>query len=235
MASTFANISLYIPHVFANITKNKIVETFEKLRIGSINRIDFLNKKSKKSNYNAVYIHFSEWYDNIASRNFQQRVLDPNMEARVVYDEPWFWIVLENKRHKAGDRKRSVNLDALNNSQIASEGVAKPMMTNQDFTKLLEKTYTETQEDFFFEADSRREYSNERCFAQEDAAFITMDDLLEENKNLLEENKNLKLLLGEQIAMSGKLDYKVDILNDEIIALKNHIALLKEGGVYHNL
>ena len=234
MASTFANISLYIPHVFANITKNKIVETFEKLRIGSINRIDFLNKKSKKSNYNAVYIHFSEWYDNSAARNFQERVLDPNMEARIVYDEPWFWIVLENKRHKASDRKRSVNLDALNNSQIASEGVAIPM-TNQDFTKLLEKTYTETQEDFFFEADSRREYSNERCFAQEDAAFITMDDLLEENKNLLEENKNLKLLLGEQIAMSGKLDYKIDILNDEIIALKNHIALLMEGGVYHNL
>ena len=227
MASTFANISLYIPHVFANITKNKIVETFEKLRIGSINRIDFLNKKSKKSNYNAVYIHFSEWYDNSAARNFQERVLDPNMEARIVYDEPWFWIVLENKRHKASDRKRSVNLDALNNSQIASEGVAIPM-TNQDFTKLLEKTYTETQEDFFFEADSRREYSNERCFAQEDAAFITMDDLLEENKNL-------KLLLGEQIAMSGKLDYKIDILNDEIIALKNHIALLMEGGVYHNL
>ena len=53
--------------------------------------------------------------------------------------------------------------------------------------------------------------------------------------SLLEENKNLKLLLGEQIAMSGKLDYKIDILNDEIIALKNHIALLMEGGVYHNL
>ena len=228
MASTFANISLYIPHVFANISKNKIVETFEKLRIGSINRIDFVNKKGKNENFNSVYIHFSQWYDNIASRNFQQRVLDPNMEARVVYHEPWFWIVLENKRHKAGDRKRSVNLDALNNSQIASEGVAKPMMTNQDFTKLLEKTYTETQEDFFFEADSRREYSKERCFAQEDAAFITMDDLLEENKNL-------KLLLGEQIVMSGKLDYKIDILNDEIIALKNHIALLKEDGVYHNL
>ena len=230
-ATDFANISLYIPHVFANITKNKIVETFEKLRIGSISRIDFINKKGKNENFNSVYIHFTQWYDNVASRNFQQRVLDPNMEARVVYDEPWFWIVLENKRHKAGDRKRSVNLDALNNSQIASEGVVKPMMTNQDFTKLLEKTYTETQE----ESEYKREYSEERCFAQEDAAFITMDDLLEENKKLLEENKNLKLLLGEQIVMSGKLDYKIDILNDEIIALKNHIALLKEDGVYHNL
>ena len=224
-ATGFANISLYIPHVFANITKNKIVETFEKLRIGSINRIDFVNKKSKNGNYNSVYIHFSQWYDNVASRNFQERVLDPNMEARIVYDEPWFWIVLENKGQKAGDRKRSVNLDALNNSQIASEGVVKQMMTNQDFAKLLQKT---SQEDFFYEADSRKEYSEERCFAQEDAAFITMDDLLEENKTL-------KFRLGEQIVMSGRLDYKVDILNDEIIALKNQIALLKEDGVYDNL
>lgn len=223
-ATGFANISLYIPHVFANITKRTIVETFEKLRIGSINRIDFVNKKSKNGNYNSVYIHFCQWYDNVASRNFQQRVLDPNMEARIVYDEPWFWIVLENKGHKAGDRKRSVNLDALNNSQIASEGVVKPMMTNQDFAKLLQKTSTETQE----ESEYKRGYSEERCFAQEDAAFITMDDLLEENKNL-------KLRLGEQIVMSGRLDYKVDILNDEIIALKNQIALLKEDGVYDNL
>lgn len=218
---TFANISLYIPHVFANITKSTIVQTFEKLRIGSINRIDFVNKKSKNSNFNAVYIHFSQWYDNVASRNFQERVLDPNMEARIVYDEPWFWIVLENKGHKAGDRKRTLNLNALNNSLIASEGVVKPMMTNQDFAKLLQKTSQE-------ESKYKKEYSKERCFAQEDAAFITMDDLLEENKNL-------KLLLGEQIAMSGKLDYQNGILNDEIIALKNHIALLMEGGVYHNL
>ena len=221
---TFANISLYIPHVFANITKSTIVQTFEKLRIGSINRIDFVNKKSKNSNFNAVYIHFSQWHDNVASRNFQERVLDPNMEARIVYDEPWFWIVLENKGHKAGDRKRTLNLNALNNSLIASEGVVKPMMTNQDFAKLLQKTSTGTQE----ESKYKKEYSKERCFTQEDAAFITMDDLLEENKNL-------KLLLGEQIAMSGKLDYQNGILNDEIIALKNHIALLMEGGVYHNL
>ena len=52
---TFANISLYIPHVFANITKSTIVQTFEKLRIGSINRIDFVNKKSKNGNLFEIY------------------------------------------------------------------------------------------------------------------------------------------------------------------------------------
>jgi hypothetical protein len=28
--------------------------------------------------------------------HFQERVTNPDKEARIVYDEPWFWIVLEN-------------------------------------------------------------------------------------------------------------------------------------------
>ena len=207
----FANISLYIPHVFANITKNRIVETFEKLRIGSINRIDFISKRSPTGNFNAVYIHFSQWYDNSASRNFQERVLNQNMEARIVYDEPWFWIVLENKNHKAGDRKRSVNLDALNNSQIASQDVIKPMMTNQDFANLLQKSYSE-----------------ERCFAQEDAAVITLEDVLDENRKLTEQ-------LSVYMEKSGRLEHQFNILFDDKLCLQNELALLKEDCVYNNL
>ena len=210
-APSFANISLYIPHVFANITKNRIVETFEKLRIGSINRIDFISKRSPTGNFNAVYIHFSQWYDNSASRNFQERVLNQNMEARIVYDEPWFWIVLENKNHKAGDRKRSVNLDALNNSQIASQDVIKPMMTNQDFANLLQNSYSE-----------------ERCFAQEDAAVITLEDVLEENRKLTEQ-------LSVYMEKSGSLEHQFNILFDDKLCLQNELALLKEDCVYNNL
>lgn len=210
-APSFANISLYIPHVFDNITKNRIVETFEKLRIGSINRIDFISKRSPTGNFNAVYIHFSQWYDNSASRNFQERVLNQNMEARIVYDEPWFWIVLENKNHKAGDRKRSVNLDALNNSQIASQDVIKPMMTNQDFANLLQKSYSE-----------------ERCFAQEDAAVITLEDVLDENRKLTEQ-------LSVYMEKSGRLEHQFNILFDDKLCLQNELALLKEDCVYNNL
>ena len=206
----FANISLYIPHVFANITKNRIVETFEKLRIGSINRIDFISKRSPIGNFNAVYIHFSQWYDNSASRNFQERVLNQNMEARIVYDEPWFWIVLENKNHKAGDRKRSVNLDALNNSQIASQDVIKPMMTNQDFANLLQKSYSE-----------------ERCFAQEDAAVITLEDVLEENRKLTEQ-------LRVYMEKSGRLEHQFNMLMDDKISVSNELAWLKEQA-YNNV
>jgi hypothetical protein len=33
--------------------------------------------------------------------NLQARILDPNQEARIVYDDPWYWIVLENKGQKS--------------------------------------------------------------------------------------------------------------------------------------
>ena len=213
MSSQFANLSLYIPHVFANISKKMVAETFEDLRIGNVNRVDIICKRNNKGeNYNTVYIHFNYWYDNVASRNFQERVLDPNREARIVYDEPWHWIVLENKSaNKVTGRKPRVNFDALNNSQIASEGVTKPMMTNQDFTNLLQKSYSE-----------------ERCFAQEDAAIITLEDVMEENRKLTEQ-------LGVYMEKSGRIEHEFNILMDDKICLQNELALLKEHQVYNNL
>jgi hypothetical protein len=66
--------------------------------------------------YNAVYVHFEFWCDTIANRNFQARVCDPNQEARVVYDTPWYWIVLENKARKyiPGERKPRIDLSEFN-------------------------------------------------------------------------------------------------------------------------
>jgi hypothetical protein len=42
-------------------------------------------------------------------------VLNPNKEARVMYDDPWYWIVLENKGKKRvpGQRKPTIDLDAF--------------------------------------------------------------------------------------------------------------------------
>jgi hypothetical protein len=53
------------------------------------------DKKNKK--FYAAYIHFKHWFDNTAARNFQSRVLNPAKEARIVYDDPWYWIVLPYK------------------------------------------------------------------------------------------------------------------------------------------
>jgi hypothetical protein len=118
--SAVKNISLYIPHVYANFTQGRVFDIIEKLGFGYIKNVDFVAKiGSDGKPYNAAYIHFHEWYDNIVNRNFQERVLDPAQEARIMYDDPWYWIVLENKgkKHIPGQRKPRIDLDAFNTPQ----------------------------------------------------------------------------------------------------------------------
>jgi len=113
MSAQFSNISLYIPHVFPNFTKEDVMEVFENQKIGKVSHVDFVSKMGQDGKaYNAAYIHFEFWCDTIANRNFQARICDPTKEARVVYDEPWYWIVLENKARKyaAGERKPRIDL-----------------------------------------------------------------------------------------------------------------------------
>ena len=93
-----SNLSLFIPRVFVNISSKRIVQIFHSLRIGKVNRVDFLRKRGRNGRpYNAMFVHFEHWYDNTAARNFQARVRDPSQEARLVYDDPWYWVVLENR------------------------------------------------------------------------------------------------------------------------------------------
>ena len=116
--SSIQNISLYIPHVFANYSKQDISDVFEKY-VGEVKNIDLVSKiGAGGKKFNAVYIHFYNWYDDIANRNFQERVLDPNLEARIVYEDPWHWICLENKSRKviAGERKPRIDIGDLNTS-----------------------------------------------------------------------------------------------------------------------
>jgi hypothetical protein len=108
------NLSLYIPRVFSNFSQGMIAEVFEKLHLGKVSKVDLVAKYGHDGQpYNSVYVHFEYWNDTIAARNFQARVLDPNQEARLVYDEPWYWIVLENtaKKHISGQPKPRIALD----------------------------------------------------------------------------------------------------------------------------
>jgi len=90
-------LSIYIPHVFANITKERIVEIFSNQSIGEIDRIDFVPKRGKDGReYNMAFIHMKSWYDNEWVHNLQARILNKNTEARIVYDDPWYWNLYEN-------------------------------------------------------------------------------------------------------------------------------------------
>jgi len=109
-------MSLYIPHVFPNFTSEYIARVFELLEIGYVDHVDMVAKLDKNGRpYNSAYIHFAEWYNTIITKNFQKRVLDPEREALIVHDDPWYWIVLENKgkKHMPGERKICIHLPPL--------------------------------------------------------------------------------------------------------------------------
>jgi len=109
-----SNLSLYIPRVFPNFSEGMVADVFEKLHLGKVSKVDLVARYGHDGQpYNSVYVHFEYWNDTIAARNFQARVLDPNQEARIVYDEPWYWIVLENtaKKHISGQPKPRIALD----------------------------------------------------------------------------------------------------------------------------
>jgi len=127
MSSIMQNLSLFIPYVFANITQERIARVFENNHLGVVDHVDFIPKTDKNGKaYHAVYVHFSHWFNNSVAENFQERVTNPDKEARVVYDDPWYWIVLQNTGAKA----------------VKSEETE---LVSSDYAAILEKKLAETE------------------------------------------------------------------------------------------
>ena len=96
---TFDNkLSLCIPRVVSEwANKELIMNKFQSLNIGTINRVDFVEKSSANGiKYYMAFLHFEQWEDNQATRNIQYKILNEDTSARLVYDEPWYWILLKN-------------------------------------------------------------------------------------------------------------------------------------------
>jgi len=109
------NMSLYIPHVFNNINETRIADVFEKkVGFGQISKIDMVSKVGKdgKQTYKSVYIHFTNWNDNDATRAFQKEMTE-NGKAKVNYDDPWFWLVLEYKKKHVSTPENSPILNGV--------------------------------------------------------------------------------------------------------------------------
>jgi hypothetical protein len=116
--SSIKNISLYIPHVFANYSKEDVIAVFEDFKIGEVKNVDFVSKLGSDGKpFNAAYVHFNHWNNNSYARYFQEKVTNPNKEARLIYDTPWFWIVLENKSRKFAPDERKPRIDLSEFSQ----------------------------------------------------------------------------------------------------------------------
>jgi hypothetical protein len=250
MSATIQNISLYIPHIFANYTKDDVVKVFNDQNIGKVKNIDFVSKMSQEGKfYNAAYVHFEEWYNTIVARNFQARVLDTSKEARLMYEEPWYWIVLENKARKfiPGERKPRIILDVVEPSTLLQSTPVKDTIADSiDWTmapvkakvppkkvlptpmKLSDEFAEEEMDwdDYLMEEQAIQMDELEADIEEEDQYLVSVDSRY--IQALEEENANCRMLCNQYYAEYCKAMelYKTEAIKSQ--ALAEAIQMIKK-------
>ena len=150
--------SVFIPRVASKITQDMVSFYFMKQELGIVKRVDFVGKIDKRGiPYNAAYVHMNEWLINPASLNFQERI-ESGKEARIVYDDPNYWIVMKNTAHKPemlGGRKVRINLTVNKEKPIPSFSYV-----DEDYIKMLQnlaKDLEDKKNNEFFNFDKEYE------------------------------------------------------------------------------
>tara|TARA_A100001035_G_scaffold267955_2_gene252441 strand:- start:23909 stop:24757 length:849 start_codon:yes stop_codon:yes gene_type:complete len=96
------DLSLYIPYVENRHANEEYIRNiFYYLNIGDVKRVDFQPKTNvylDTSDDKVAFVHMERWFNNVCVHNLQERILDENNEARIVHDDPHYWVLLRNKR-----------------------------------------------------------------------------------------------------------------------------------------
>ena len=111
-----SSYSVFIPRIFSNIREERISEIFHTKCIGKVSSVDLVSKKNQKGEttqyYNMAFVYFERLYDPREALTFRREVDDPNMKATLVYEDPWFWIVLPFEQKKAHAFSAAADADA---------------------------------------------------------------------------------------------------------------------------
>lgn len=233
MASRIA--SLYIPHVFSNINEKRIKATFDLLGLCKVSRVDFVSKMGTKGTYNSIYIHIEYWYDNVVADNFQERVRNPDKEARIVYDDPWYWIALENTGRKfiSGDRKPCIDVGSVNQPVVYATN-QRSYTYDVDYAEECEETIDtrDTEECMLDELEDLMDEEEARI-KECDGNLITIDgryvksmehSTLELQQSLCKSREEMLHWFGE----TGNLQHQNNLLTDEVYSLKAQLSLLHD-------
>ena len=105
-----APLSVYIPRVFNNISADRIVQVFQNLGLGRVHHVDFVPRVDCNE-AKMAFVHFEYWNtNNPACEHLIERIQDPAKEARVVYEDPYYWLVLPNHNDSASNMYNSYNM-----------------------------------------------------------------------------------------------------------------------------
>ena len=85
--------ALCIPRVFTNIKENRILDIFEEVGLGEIDKIVIApNRGGKGAQTNHVFVYFKSWKKTETATEARRLLLSGD-EIKIIYDEPWFWKV----------------------------------------------------------------------------------------------------------------------------------------------
>jgi hypothetical protein len=218
-----------------NIGEDRIQKVFEKLRLGKIKHVDFVLKPNGKS---SAYVHLEQWYDNVASVNFQERVRNPEKEARIVYDEPWYWVVLENTSQKRLPRQRKMYIDVSGlNTPSSSKPVVIPdtPIKKTDFKDRIPISCSYDYESWKIKNNGtiknlNSDFDIEAVFKKDDNDMISIDGRY--IKTVEDENASLRKALqsktDEMLSLKNDYKHRENMLNDDIACLKLKVSLLED-------
>ena len=115
-------MSLYIPSVTASTTEEQIARVFKSLNIGVVSRVDLVDRESDQNDDKTrmAFIHFKSWSDNLSAKNLREKILNPHEVAKIVYDDPYYWILLPNKNPKSEDQIKNEVMFSHQAKQISS-------------------------------------------------------------------------------------------------------------------
>jgi len=171
-------MSLYIPHVFANITEERIIKAFQTRQIGKVNHVDFVPKFGKGNKiHQSAYLHFDYWYDTKASRDMQSD-LEVGKETKIVYDHPWYWNLYKNETKKFGGNGQRKERLVLEKPTIQEKKEPEPeeIFKEEDFSKTFTQEEIDEIERMILQEEEFQEQEEEfqECFGWVDARYAEL-------------------------------------------------------------
>ena len=91
------NYTLCIPRVCKTVTKKDIYDVLNQYNFGKIKKIQIIENKNK--NCNIAHIYYNYWYNNEYVNGVKDKLVN-NLNIKIFYDKPWFWVVYLHKERE---------------------------------------------------------------------------------------------------------------------------------------
>ena len=90
------DITICIPKVDTNITKQEIFDKIRALRVGFIEKIIEIPLKNDEMS-KRVIVKFKTWVESDLSNKILCR-FEENKDIKIVYNDPWYWVAYQMKQ-----------------------------------------------------------------------------------------------------------------------------------------